>query len=212
MEKEDIIVLGKGGHAQCVINIIEDQDKYNIIGITDVDSEIGSKFLGYPILGNDDVLADYLKKGVKNAAIGVGGFTNNVGRSRLFKKVKALGFSLPPIIHPSAIITKRTKIGDGSLIFPGVVLDETSIGANNMVGTASSVDHGTVLGDHIFISAGVTIGANTTVGDEAFFALGSKIISGIRIGPRILVGAGAVVVNDLEEEGTYMGCPAKQKS
>lgn len=210
MKKEDIIVLGKGGHAQCVINIIEDQDKYNILGITDINSEVGSEFLGYPILGTDDVLKDYLNKGVKNAAIGVGGFTNNMGRSRIFQKVKNLGFSLPPIIHPSAIITKRTTIGEGALVFPGVVLDETSIGANNMVGTASSVDHGSVLGDHVFISAGVTIGANTKIGDGTFFALGCKIISGISIGQNILVGAGAVVVNDLIEEGTYLGCPAKK--
>lgn len=208
--REDIIILGRGGHARCVINIIEDQDKYNILGITDVNPEADSTFLGYPILGGDDVLKSYLENGVQNVAIGVGGFTDNVGRSRLFQKVKELGFTLPPIIHPTAVVTKRTTIGEGALIFPGVVLDEASIGANNMVGTASSVDHGSVLGDHVFISAGVTIGANTTVGDHAFFALGCKVISGISIESKILVGAGAVVVNDLKDEGTYIGCPAKK--
>jgi UDP-perosamine 4-acetyltransferase len=209
-KKEDIIILGTGGHSKVVIDIIEAGDLYNIIGITDASIDETTLYRGYPILGNDDVLLDYLKKGVTNVAIGVGGFRNNNNRKRIFNKVKLMGYNIPVLIHPSAVISNSVVLKEGSVIFSGVNINtDVTIGENNIIATGANIDHDTILRDHVLISAGVTIGGNVEIANEVLCALGSNIISGVKINEKIVVGAGAVVVNNLLENGTYIGCPAK---
>jgi len=209
-KKEDIIILGRGGHAKVVIDIIEAAGLYNIIGITDVSINEDNNYRGYPILGDDDVLSVYFKKGVKNVAIGLGGYRNNNNRKEVFNKVKIMGFNIPVLIHPSAIISNSAVLCEGSVIFSGVNINtDVRIGKNNIIATGANIDHETSLGDHVLISAGVTIGGNVEIGNEVLCALGSNVISGVRINVNIVVGAGAVVVNDLLEKGIYIGCPAK---
>lgn len=50
----------------------------------------------------------------------------------------------------------------------------------------------------------VHVGSCTDIGT------GTKIIQGVRICPECVIGAGAVVVRDIEEKGTYVGIPARR--
>ncbi|CAM4362902.1 NeuD/PglB/VioB family sugar acetyltransferase [Gillisia limnaea] len=209
--KEDIIILGSGGHAKVIIEIIEAFGKYNIIGITDISLFKDQTYRGYPVLGDDSVLRDYIKKGVKNVGIGIGGFKNNNNRKKIFDKAKKLGFQVPILIHPNSIISKSATLGEGCVIFSGVNINtDVKIGVNNIIATGAIIDHETLIGDHVLISAGVTIGGNVIIEDEVLCALGSNIISGVSIKRKIVVGAGAVVVKDLVKKGTYIGTPARE--
>lgn len=208
--KEDIIILGTGGHSAVVIDIIETVGIYNIIGLTDVIMPKDSLFKDYPILGDDSVLKKYFENGCKNVAIGVGGFRDNSLRSALFKKMEKTGFRIPHHIHPSANISKSVKVGEGTIIFSGVNINtDAVIGKNNIIATGANIDHETFLGDDVLISAGVTIGGNVKIYDKVVCALGCNVISGIEIGNEILVGAGALVVKNIYQKGVYMGVPAK---
>ena len=208
--KEKIIVVGTGGHAKVVIDIIESSSNFEIIGVTTKDGD-KKEFLGYSVLGNDEVLFDFKKKGVNNIAMGIGGYRNNTLRSNLFTNLKAKGFNLPKILHKSAVISNGVSIGEGSVIFPGVVINkDAQIGNNVIIATSASIDHETIIEDDVLISAGVTIGAYSKIKSGALIALGAKIVSGITIGNNVLVGAGAVVVKDAIEPGTYLGIPARK--
>lgn len=211
-KKEDIIILGRGGHAKVIIDMIEEGDSYNIVGVTDVNLEGEKEFFGYPILGNDDVLPDFFKQGVKNVAVGIGGFTDNRLRKKLFDLAKSIGFSLPPIIHSSAIISKRSKIGEGTIIKRGVIVDtDVTIGTNNILELGAIVGHESKVGNHVLLSANVMISAYNIIEDDVFFAVASTIVSGARVCEGTLIGAGAVVVNDITQKGLYLGVPAKMR-
>lgn len=213
MKKEGIIILGRGGHAKVIIDMIEEENKYEIIGVTDVNLNGDSEFFGYPLLGSDDVLPQYLKKGVKNVAVGIGGFKDNVLRKKLYNLAKSLGFVLPPIIHGSAVISKRSQIGEGTIVKRGVIIDtDVSIGVNNILELGAIVGHESKVGNHVLLSANVMISAYNVIGDEAFFAVASTIVSGAKVCNGALIGAGAVVVKDIEEKGLYVGVPAKLRS
>jgi len=210
--KEDIIVLGRGGHAKVVIDMIEEDSRFNIIGVTDSNIENDNFFEGYPLLGNDDVLQDYYNKGIKNIVLGIGGFIDNNLRRKLYEKVVAIGFNLPPIIHSSAVISKTAIIGQGTVIKRGAIIDtKVQIGVNNVVEIGAIVGHESIVGDHVLLSANVMISAYNNVGDDAFFAVASTIVSGINVCQGALIGAGAVVVKDINKKGTYIGIPAKLK-
>ena len=194
--REKIVLLGSGGHAKIVADIIEEAAKYDIVGVV---TEHGvDRFLGYPVLGNDDVLPRLFQEGLRKAAMGVGGFRENTLRKNVYIKTKSMGFCFPPMIHPSAVISKTAVIGEGAVIFAGVVVNPCVIvGENVIIATGSTIDHDTTIEDHVLVSAGVTVGANDVIRAGALLALGSKIVSGLTVGKDVLVGAGAVVTRDL---------------
>ena len=49
--KEKIVIIGSFGHAKVIIDIIEQEGKFNIIGLLDTFKRIGESVLGYKILG-----------------------------------------------------------------------------------------------------------------------------------------------------------------
>ena len=48
-----ILLIGGGGHCKSVIDVIEQEERFEIAGIVDKPKLLGSKVLGYPIIGND---------------------------------------------------------------------------------------------------------------------------------------------------------------
>lgn len=204
-----IIVIGSGGHAKVIIDIINCMGNYEIIGITSNSLEKGVTFCGFPVIGDDNVLANF-NPNEHQIAMGLGGYTDNYLREKVYKYVKNLGLTFINIVHPSASISKTANLGEAVVIFPGVVLNtEVKVGNNSIVATCSSIDHETIIGDNVLVSAGVTIGAYSIIHDNALIALGAKIISGVEIGKNALVAAGAVVIKNVEADQRVFGIPAK---
>ena len=101
--KEKIILIGGGGHCNSVIDVIEQENKYEIIGIVDQKELIGTEVLGYEIIACDDDLESVFNT-CNNAVITVGQIESNKIRIKLFDKLKQIGFKLPVIIFdPSSI-------------------------------------------------------------------------------------------------------------
>jgi UDP-perosamine 4-acetyltransferase len=206
-----IIVIGSGGHAKVVIDILHEMGNYEIIGVTSNSLLKGTIFSGYKVLGDDNSLIEFSSKEI-SIAMGIGGFRDNVLREKIFRLIKSLGFSFVNVIHPSAKISKTVKLGESVVIFPGVVVNtDVEIGDNTIIATSSSIDHETFVGENVLISAGVTIGAYSRINDNALIALGAKIISGVDIGKNVLVAAGAVVIKDVLPDEIVFGIPAAPK-
>ena len=204
-----ILVIGSGGHAKVVIDLIESSTTFEIVGIVTKNQNI-EHFMGYPVIGDDSVLDGYKRNGIDAIAIGVGGYKDNEQRENIYNLVIIKGFIPVTLVHHSVILGRDVSMGRGCVVFPGVVINtDVKIGNNVIVATSSSVDHETVVEDHVLISAGVTIGANTIIKKGALIALGAKIVSGVTIEEKIIIGAGAVVVNDCKALGMYLGIPAK---
>lgn len=212
MKKEKIILIGTGGHAGVVLDILNEIDQYEIIGVTTKGLNKGDYFKDILVLGDDSVLAEFKKKGIDKVALGIGGFKDNYLRKSIFLYLKELGFEVISVVHPKSIISRTVEIGEGACIFPGVIINSNvRIGNNVIIATGSSIDHETIIEDHVLISAGVTIGACSLIKQEALIALGAKIVSGISIGAETLIAAGAVVVQDIANNEKVYGIPAKKK-
>jgi len=207
-----VIIVGSGGHAKVVIDILNEMDDIEIIGITSNSMEAGADFLNYPILGDDRILVKYANKKNYYAAMGLGGYRDNILRKKIFNGLKEQGINFLNVVHPSTTISKSAIIGEGVVVFPGVVINaEVQIGNNSIIATGSTIDHETIIGNHVLVSAGVTVGAYTKIEDEVLLALGSKVISGINIGHGSLVAAGSVVIGNVEKNKKVYGIPAKEK-
>lgn len=209
MTKPKLIIIGAGGHAKNIIEILERLDSYDVIGVTTKEKTAEKEFFGYPILGTDDDLPSFYQRGVRHAVIGVGGYRNNLLRADRFFHVKQLGFEVVSLVDPSVFVGRSVQIGEGCVMMPRSLLNtDCRIGNNVVVHIHSFIGHESTIGDHTLISGGVNLGANVTVGEHSFVAIGATIVSGVNLGRNVLVGAGAVVVKDVPDNTTVMGVPA----
>lgn len=205
-----IVILGGGGHAKVLINLIEMVGEYSIKGILDNDIQRDSLVAGYPVLGGDALLGQLYQQSITHACIGVGSVRDNRHRKELHTLVAGYGFSIPSLVHPSVIMGDRVDIAHGVQLMAGTIIQPgSSIGENTIVNTGSQIDHDSIIGQHVHIAPGVVISGGCTIEDGAFIGAGATVIQGIHIGVGAVVAAGAVVVRDVQAGMLVRGVPAK---
>lgn len=99
-------------------------------------------------------------------------------------------------IHPGATIGKGLFIDHGM----GVVIGET-----------------TIIGDNCTIYQNVTLGGtgketgkrHPTLGDNVLVGAGAKVLGPFKIGNNVRIAAGAVVLNEVPDNSTAVGVPAR---
>ena len=200
--KKKLIIIGGGGHAKVVIDACLAGGEYDLHGIIDQKLEVGTKVLGVPVLGTDSILAELFKKEIKLAFIGVGSIGNCDVRRSTYKKLKNIGFDLPVIIHPRAVISRDVEFGEGTFVAASATINPgTKIGKNVIINTSSSVDHDSRIGDFVHIAPGAVLCGTVTVGEGTHIGVGANIVQSVKIGKNCFVPAGILVKND-QADGT----------
>lgn len=195
---KDIVIIGAGGIGREVAWIIEEINEvnptWNIIGFVDDNSEMWGKELnGYRVLGGLDILDKLESKPEVIVAIANCRVKKDIV-SRLNGK-----FDFATVIYPSVRISRFIEIGQGSIIYPGVILTvNTKIGNHVLISGNCGVGHDTVIGDYSSVLWGSNFSGFDTVGEECFIGVGTKVIQGIKIGIGRKVEAGTVVTEDIK--------------
>ena len=189
MKKEKIVLIGGGGHCRSAIDVIEQTNKYEIIGIVDIKENIGKKVLGYEIIGCDDDL-EIIFLSCKNAIITVGQIKSNDLRIKLFDKLKDIGFNLPVIISPIAYVSKHSFLDEGTIIMHNALVNaNVKIGKNCIINTKALVEHDCIIGDNCHISTASVLNGGVIVKDNTFFGSNSTSKQGIQIEGFIKAGS-----------------------
>jgi sugar O-acyltransferase (sialic acid O-acetyltransferase NeuD family) len=155
------------------------------------------------------VAAD-IKKHEKNTRFFVA-IGDNIVRQEVQSKLENQGFTAATLIHPNSIIASDVEIGDGTAVMAGVVINSgVQVGRGCIINTCSSVDHDCQIGDYVHISPGAHLAGNVHVGTRSWLGLGSLIINNLCICSDCTVGAGAVIIRNVNESGTYVGVPVRK--
>ena len=85
---------------------------------------------------------------------------------------------------------------------------DITIGSHVIINLDCTIGHDAVLQDCVTLYPSVNVSGNCTIGECVELGTGMQIIQGRSVVKDTIVGAGAVVVKDLEEKGTYVGVPA----
>lgn len=202
--KEKIVLIGAGGHARVVVDAIILENKYDIMGIVDTRLEKGAKVSDFIVLGGDSELEGIFKSGIKKAFIGIGSIGDCSVRKRIYLHVKKIGFELPVIIHPTAVVASDVVIKEGTFVAASATINTGSnLGCNVIVNTASSVDHDCTIEDFVHISPKAVLCGGVYVKEEVHIGAGSCIIQNVTVGHKTLIGAGCTVLKDLADNEIY---------
>lgn len=191
-----MIVYGASGHGKVIIEILENLNTPCIELWDDADRD---PIWEYPVKKPGDT--------TDKVVIGIG---INATRKKVSERLASKKVEFGTAIHSDAHISKRTTIGEGSVIMAGVTINaDTSIGKHCIVNTSASIDHDCMLGDYVHISPNATLSGDVHVGEGTHIGSGASTIQGIRIGKWCTIGAGAVVIQDIPDFSTAVGNPAR---
>jgi len=202
--KDKLIIIGASGHGKVVADIAIKMNKWQSIAFLDDDESIKTS-MGLEVIGKTDDAFTYKDEAYFFVAIG-----NNAVREKVQEKLVDEGLNVVGLVHPSAIIGTDVEIGIGTAVMAGVVINSsTRIGKGCIINTSSSLDHDNVIEDYVHISPGASLAGTVRVGKESWLGIGSVVSNNLNICSGCKVGAGAVVVKDITEPGTYVGVPVR---
>jgi sugar O-acyltransferase (sialic acid O-acetyltransferase NeuD family) len=196
-----LAIIGAGGHAKVVADTAI-LAGWEIIGFADDRAE--AKLFNFPYLGKVNTLK--LPENTK-AVVAIG--ANRI-RERIASTF-ASRLQWATIIHPRAIVSSRAKIDVGTVVFAGAVIQaDTMVGRHCIINTLASVDHDCSAEDYCHIAPNATLTGSVVLEIGAFVGAGSTIIPGCRMEKWSTLGAGAVLVSDLEQDSVFAGIPARK--
>jgi len=203
-----IVIIGGGGHARVVADILRSMDGMEPLGFITSDLPPGSSGpMGLPVLGGDDAVGSIAHDGL---VVAVG---DNATRERLFTRFAAQGETLVSAIHPSAVLAQDVVLGCGCMVCAGAIVNTgAEIGDNVILNTGSVTDHDCRIGDHSHVAPGAKLAGAVRIGVGVLVGLGAAVLPGVVMGERAVAGAGAVVLGDVVPGLTVVGVPARPKT
>lgn len=202
MSRKKIVIIGAGGHGRVVADIARLSGYSEILFLDDNPENKYCKVVGKT--------ADYIKFDKDyDFFVAIG---NNGTRRKICERLNSSGIETVTLSHPSAIICQDVKIGKGTVVMAGAVINTNAIlGEGVIINTSSSVDHDCVVGDFSHIAVGAHLAGTVEIGNNVFIGAGATIINDVTVCKDCIIGAGSVIVRNLTKSGTYYGVPAKLK-
>jgi sugar O-acyltransferase (sialic acid O-acetyltransferase NeuD family) len=201
-----LLIVGAGGHGKVVAETAEALGRWARIAFLD-DRHAGlDGTLRWPVLGAPAEASRWLGE-YDAATIAVG---YSATRLRLLELMRAQGFALPALVHPTAWVSPSARLGEGCVVFAQAVIQADAVlGRGVIVNTSASVDHDCRLGDGVHLCPGARLAGEVVVGAASWIGIGSSVIQQINIGANVTIGAGAVVIGNIESGCVAVGVPAR---
>jgi sugar O-acyltransferase (sialic acid O-acetyltransferase NeuD family) len=196
MSKLPILLAGAGGHARACIDVIEQEGRFAVMGLTGLAEEVGTSMLGYPVLGTDADLPALLRD-YRHALVTVGHIKTPKIRMELFGLLERGGFTMPTIVSPYAYVSPHAQLGAGTIVMHGAVVNAAaSVGRNCILNSQSLVEHDVVIADHCHVSTAAVINSGVRIGMGTFIGSNASVRQCLSIGEHCLIGMGQRVLAD----------------
>ena len=200
---ENSLIWGAGGHARSISGILEScEESYSFVERSDVgkttpniiaEKEIPLTFNGKVFLGIGD-------------------------NSLRFKVVETLKskmefINFPKLISSHAFVAKGVEVGEGSIIFPGAIINAGArIGRFCVVNTGAIIEHDCSLDDFSFVASGATLGGSVRLGELSHIGLNATVNPTLEIGRNSMVGSSSLVTKNIKENTLSYGAPCSEVS
>lgn len=207
---KDLYIIGAGGFGREVAWIVERinsiKPTWNLKGFIDDNETLwGSKEGEYHVFGGCEYLSA-LEDVYAVCAVG----SSNV-RKKIIEKLKDTSVKFATLIDPSVLYSNSVKIGEGAIVCAGTIITvDVNIGDHVIVNLDCTIGHDAVIDNFVTIYPSVNVSGNVLIGECSELGTGTQIIQGKKVISNTIIGAGAIVVKDCIESGTYVGSPAKK--
>jgi sugar O-acyltransferase (sialic acid O-acetyltransferase NeuD family) len=208
-ERASVILIGAGGHCKACIDVIEQENKFRIGGLVDVQDKLHEKILSYEIIATDEDLPRLVNE-YPYFLITLGQLQSPQKRISFFNFLKKMGADFPVIISPLAYVSRHASIGKGTIVMHQALVNAGArVGMNCIVNSKSLIEHDAAIADHCHIATGAVVNGGTHIAQQTFVGSNAVIKEYIKIGKSSIIGAGAVIIENVPGNTTVIGMPAK---
>jgi sugar O-acyltransferase (sialic acid O-acetyltransferase NeuD family) len=208
-----VVILGSGGTGLDALEIIEALNasggKYECLGFLDDDerrwsSDIGGlRILGPLALAREMPAATFVHA--------IGSPRNFRVRLTIVERLQLAAERFESLVHPSAVVSPRCRVGRGVIVGPNVFLGPRSrVGDGVTILANAAINHDSELGDWTLVATGANLAGGVRVEAGCYLGAGVVLKEGIRVGSGALVGMGAVVIRDVPAQSVVAGNPAHE--
>jgi sugar O-acyltransferase (sialic acid O-acetyltransferase NeuD family) len=171
--KEEIILIGGGGHCSACVDVIEQEGRFVIAGIVDVPEKKGHRILGYSVIGSDADLAELIKT-FPNVLITLGQIQSPTRRVELFHGLMTMGARFPVIRSPIAYVSPHARVAEGTIVMHHALINAGArVGKNCIINNKALIEHDAVIEDYCHISTGAIVNGGVVIGSGSFFGSGA---------------------------------------
>lgn len=206
-----IVIFGNRAFASLAWYVLTHDSEHEVVGFTvDRDYLHEDCLHELPVVPFEEVVTHFPPCDVAMIVpLGVSQL-NGLRKSR-HETAKSLGYRFVSYVSSKATTWADLAIGENSMVFEGALVQPfAQVGTGVILRAGTCIGHHCVIEDYCFIAAGAVTGGRTRVGSRCFLGLNSTVRDGIKIAPKCIIAAGAVVTQDTEENGVYIGVPAKR--
>lgn len=207
--KSEVAIIGGGGLGREIESWFDRSNlskEFKLSGFVDDNPNVTNGKSTLPVLGglNIDVLRE-----AKNLIIGIA--DSKIKRKVLDIYYQYGGFEILNFEHDLALSGKHSTNGLGLVRTPFTVVScNCDIGDAVLINSGSQIGHDVKIGNYCNIMANVDIGGNAVIEDDVFIGSRSVVLPGIRVVKGTKIGAGSVIVRNINVPGTYFGNPGKR--
>ncbi len=196
--ENSVTLFGASGHGKVIIDILQ-SNSFPIELVVD-DNPKTETLLGIPVVNSSEF--DFAR--IQNMIISIG---NNKIRKTISEKFKVNYINA---IHSTVILSKNSKLGVGTVIMAGAIVNpHVIIGNHCIINTGAIIEHDCCVADYVHISPGVSLAGNVTIGEGSHIGIGVCVLPGVKIGRWATIGAGTVVLKDVPDYVTAVGNPSR---
>ena len=189
-----VLLIGCGGHARSLIELIESAADWSIHGLVGLPEQVGSSLLGYQVIGCDADLPA-LRAECPAAVLAIGQLPDPSPRQRVAAELELLDFQLPVLISPHAVVSRHAQLGPGTTVGHGVIVNAAAaVGAYCILNSRALIEHDAHIGDYCHISTGVLVNGGVRLGSSSFIGSGTMLREGLELPPHTVIGAGRRVM------------------
>jgi len=208
MQKKNIVIFGNGGHAKVVAEVIKQENKFSISHFV-VDHELND-------ISHTNVISEKLLdlSFIKSHKIygGIIAVGSNTKRREISKKINRIfkNFIFITTVHPTAIISKGSFIGHGTVVMPNALINpDVVIKDHCVINSGCIVEHDCLINSFTSIAPGAILGGSVMLGEESYVGIGAVVSNNLSICKKTILGAGSVTVKSIKKSGVYIGVPSK---
>lgn len=204
-----LIIFGIGEEAELAYFYFTKEGKYEVCAFT-VDEVYKTKetLFDKPIIPFESVTAFFPPAEYK-IFIAIGYSKLNRIRAEKFNAAKEKNYDFASYISPKASIFTE-KIGENCFILEDNTIQPfTEVGNNVTLWSGNHIGHHSIIKDHCFLASHVVISGRVTIGEFSFIGVNATLRDHIIIGKSNIIGAGALILNDTEDNKVYRATPTE---
>jgi sugar O-acyltransferase (sialic acid O-acetyltransferase NeuD family) len=209
--KNKVVIFGILDTAELAHYYLTNDSDYEVVAFTVNQTYIKEPtFCGLPVVAFEEIENYYPPSDFLFFAP-MTGVKMNTLRKKIYEEGKSKGYEYISYISSKSTVFNN-KIGENCFILEDNTLQPfTEIGNNVVMWSGNHIGHHGKIEDHVFFTSHVVLSGHCHVKQRSWFGVNSSIRDFTTIGEGCLIGMGSVVTKNTEDDGFYMGVPAKKQ-